>query len=300
MNKREKIAFAIVVTLAMTGSGFAYGQSVNNVSNGQTIYACVTGINGNLVRVSNTEKTCPRGTTPISWNTVGPQGAQGIPGTAAAKGDKGDQGIPGPKGDKGENGLSAIGGSSNTYFVFENTGLKKPVVLGGMVPIGSQAFLIDQNGKLFSQAVSPILFAQPGCSGFVYGGTGGVGSGVAVVEFGGERLFGTYNTNQDWKQLKSVWLPKPSTVLWQALYNLFGTEPDWDKDFDLYAPDPGYNVGLGGRCVSIDMEKLQQLFLYHYSTSARMEFEARISLKELKEIGPLPSLGPWHYEFLED
>lgn len=71
----------------MTSGGYAIGQSVNNVSSSQVIYACVTGVNGNITKVSNTPKTCPKGTTPISWNMAGPKGDQGIPGT------KGDPGV---------------------------------------------------------------------------------------------------------------------------------------------------------------------------------------------------------------
>ena len=95
LNKKEKLAFAVVAALAMTSGGFAFGQSVNNVSSDQVIYACVTGVNGNITKVSNTPKTCPKGTTPISWNMVGPKGDQGI------QGIKGDQGIQGLKGDPG-------------------------------------------------------------------------------------------------------------------------------------------------------------------------------------------------------
>jgi len=92
MNKKEKIAFALVAAIAMTSGGFAFGQSVNNVSSDQVIYACVTGVNGNITKVSNTPKTCPRGTTPLSWNMVGPKGDQGIQGIQGIQGDKGDVG----------------------------------------------------------------------------------------------------------------------------------------------------------------------------------------------------------------
>jgi hypothetical protein len=93
MNKKEKLAFAVVAALAMTSGGFAYGQSVNNVSSDQVIYACVTGVNGNITKVSNTPKTCPKGTTPISWNMVGPKGEQGLQGLQGLKGDQGVTGI---------------------------------------------------------------------------------------------------------------------------------------------------------------------------------------------------------------
>ncbi len=98
MNKKEKLAFAVVAALAMTSGGFAFGQSVNNVSSDQVIYACVTGVNGNITKVSNTPKTCPRGTSPISWNMVGPKGDQGLQGV---QGEQGLRGATGPIGSLG-------------------------------------------------------------------------------------------------------------------------------------------------------------------------------------------------------
>ncbi len=115
LTKKEKLAFAVVAALAMTSGGFAFGQSVNNVSSDQIIYACVTGVNGNITKVSNTPKTCPKGTTPISWNAAGPKGDQGI------------QGSPGAKGEKGDPGSSAISNLPQTFVVNTKTGLKYPV-----------------------------------------------------------------------------------------------------------------------------------------------------------------------------
>jgi hypothetical protein len=130
MNKKEKLAFAFVVALAMTSGGFAFGQSVNNVSSDQVIYACVTGVNGNITKVSNTPKTCPKGTTPISWNMVGPQGVQGMPGTAGMKGDKGETGAQGLAGASG-----AGVGQSDAYLV-DPAGIEHPIVnFGGSVPL---------------------------------------------------------------------------------------------------------------------------------------------------------------------
>jgi hypothetical protein len=128
MNKKEKLAFAVVAALAMSGGGFAVAQSVNNVSSDQVIYACVTGVNGNIVRVSNTRKTCPRGTTPIQWNAAGPRGEQGIPGSAVAKGDKGDTGPQGIQGAPGESGQATsfevllIGPENQKSFYFDLAG----------------------------------------------------------------------------------------------------------------------------------------------------------------------------------
>jgi len=110
MNKKEKLAFAVVTTLALTGGGIAFGQTINPVSSDQVINACVTGVNGNITKVSNTQKTCPKGTTPISWNKVGPQGQPGI------------QGIQGPKGDSGVSKLdelTLINGTDPNSFVLQ-------------------------------------------------------------------------------------------------------------------------------------------------------------------------------------
>lgn len=82
----------------MTSGGLAFGQSVNNVSSDQVIYACVTGVNGNIIKVSNSPKTCPRGTSPISWNMLGPKGDAGPQGVSGEKGQKGDQGPMGSGG----------------------------------------------------------------------------------------------------------------------------------------------------------------------------------------------------------
>jgi len=115
MTRKEKLAFAVVAALAMTSGGFAFGQSVNNVSSEQVIYACVTGVNGNITKVSNAPKTCPRGTTAISWNSVGPRGEQGPVGL---------QGIQGPKGDAAvspseiqPSGFFLQGNNSQTYYL---------------------------------------------------------------------------------------------------------------------------------------------------------------------------------------
>lgn len=92
MDKTAKVGLASLVTLVLTGGGFAVGQSINNVTSDQVIYACVTGINGNITKVSNTPKVCPKGSTPISWNMVGPKGDVGDKGS---KGEQGAQGLPG-------------------------------------------------------------------------------------------------------------------------------------------------------------------------------------------------------------
>lgn len=116
MNKKQKLAIGIVATLALSGGGFSFAQSVNNVNSSQVIYACVTGVNGNIVRVSNVPRTCPRGTTPISWNTSGP------------KGDQGQRGETGPQGPKGANGNSGAASSSGISMYLSNGEESYPIL----------------------------------------------------------------------------------------------------------------------------------------------------------------------------
>jgi hypothetical protein len=88
VNKREKIVLAVAVALAMTSSGLAFGSATTNSGSDQVIYACVTGVNGNIVKVSSTQKTCPRGTTPISWNMSGPKGDTGASGEKVSEANR--------------------------------------------------------------------------------------------------------------------------------------------------------------------------------------------------------------------
>lgn len=67
------------------------------------IYACVTGVNGNITRVKMTPHICPTRTTPIEWTVSGAQGIQGVRGDV---GPRGEAGIQGPSGDRGIQGIA--------------------------------------------------------------------------------------------------------------------------------------------------------------------------------------------------
>jgi hypothetical protein len=82
--KNSKVVIGAVIGLVLASSGIAIAQVGSEDSSTQVIYGCVTGLNGNIVKVSNVAHACPKNTTAINWNVVGP---------------KGDQGIPGPKGE---------------------------------------------------------------------------------------------------------------------------------------------------------------------------------------------------------
>jgi hypothetical protein len=177
VNRKEKWAFAIVGALAMTSGGFAFGQSVNNVSSDQVIYACVTGVNGNITKVSNTPKTCPRGTTPISWNMVGPKGEQGLPGSPGIAGPKGDTGIPGLK---GENGLSSS--SALTTFLVDEQGAKYPIYAG---PLGTTVRINGKDYKYSDEPANPITVFNNNWGMFYYTDTNcSVGRSVTATKTG--------------------------------------------------------------------------------------------------------------------
>ena len=162
MNLKEKIAFGAVIAFALSSGGFALAQS-NNVSSDQVIYGCVTGINGNIVKVSNAPHLCPSNTSPIYWNvaglagatcpqglqgltgTTGPQGLQGLTGTTGPQGLQGltgatgPQGLVGPRGDKGD--------SAPITYAVTSSGQKYPLFSGpfggSFVNIGGYLYLVD-------------------------------------------------------------------------------------------------------------------------------------------------------------
>jgi hypothetical protein len=75
----------------------------------QVIYACRT-TTGTLYEIA-AGATCPRGTTPLSWNVTGPQGPAGPPGPTGATGAIGPQGPQGAQGLAGATGpRGATGG----------------------------------------------------------------------------------------------------------------------------------------------------------------------------------------------
>jgi len=166
MNKKEKLAFAVVAALAMTSGGFAFGQSVNNVSSDQVIYACVTGVNGNITKVSNTPKTCPKGTTPISWNMVGPKGDQGL------QGPKGDQGTRGLKGEQGDSASLPpafyLLGPNNQKLPFINGNFGSFIMVDGVLWRWSGDRI---NAETLSEGWSQLLYKSDNCTGDAFIGT---------------------------------------------------------------------------------------------------------------------------------
>ena len=74
------------------------------------ITACIKTVNGQL-RVVSAAAQCLPSETAISWNAVGPQGAEGPQGPAGPQGIAGPQGAEGPQGPQGIQGTSGVVGT---------------------------------------------------------------------------------------------------------------------------------------------------------------------------------------------
>jgi type VI secretion system secreted protein Hcp len=93
--KRTLLIAAALLAVVAAGAGtYAYAAA----SDGTTIHGCVGG-DGKL-RVLSSSEGCKKDETALSWNTVGPAGAQGATGPA------GVQGLAGPAGRDGRDGLN--------------------------------------------------------------------------------------------------------------------------------------------------------------------------------------------------
>jgi hypothetical protein len=97
------IPVVAAVVLAIGGTAAYAAVAASPVSNGM-INGCYTtnAINGSHVFVlQDAGKSCPKGTTPISWNQQGPAGPAGPSGPAGVAGPSGPAGPAGPSGPPG-------------------------------------------------------------------------------------------------------------------------------------------------------------------------------------------------------
>jgi len=110
----RKIVIVGVTVLAVAGGGTAAAAVVSGspVDSSGVIHGCWSdkAINGSHVLVlQDAGKSCPNGTTAISWNQSGPQGPAGLPGPQGATGPAGPSGPPGPTGPPGSSAPVDIG-----------------------------------------------------------------------------------------------------------------------------------------------------------------------------------------------
>lgn len=143
--------------------GIAVASSPAWVNSGQVIYACVTGVNGNITKVSNVEKSCPRGSFPIYWNQ------QGLKGDTGAKGDQGSKGDTGAQGPAGADGSAIATGNK----IVANDG-SFTYSLISLDLVGFQNYFWNFNSATGAIApkrephVSDIYFSNADCTGTRY------------------------------------------------------------------------------------------------------------------------------------
>jgi len=90
------VGAAVAITVAASGVTSLVTAGANDTST--TYYGCLTKA-GTLNHVATSAPTCTaKGSTAISWNSVGPQGTPGVTGPTGANGAVGPQGSPGTNG----------------------------------------------------------------------------------------------------------------------------------------------------------------------------------------------------------
>jgi Collagen triple helix repeat (20 copies) len=176
-------ALALVVGGTAAGAAIAAGP----VDSSGVIHGCWTNaaVNGTHVFVlQDAGTTCPKGTTAISWNQTGPQGAtgptgatgpQGPTGPAGPVGPVGPTGLTGPTGATGPQGPAGPTGPAGTDGVsgyeMVNDGLQQ------VGPLGTQQFIencpsgkvavgggVDSGGDMTINSDAPTQGPFPGDS----------------------------------------------------------------------------------------------------------------------------------------
>ena len=100
----------VAATLAGGGVGAAAIDAASaSAAPAGTISACYKKSNGQLSYLKAGKK-CKKGTTLISWNAAGPQGAPGAPGAGGAEGKTGATGLTGTQGPQGTQGTQGVQG----------------------------------------------------------------------------------------------------------------------------------------------------------------------------------------------
>ena len=124
-------------TIAIVAGGalvMATGAALASIpGSDDVIHGCYNTTTGALrvIDASNNQCTATKETA-ISWNQLGPRGAQGTPGPTGSPGPTGPAGAAGPKGDPGVGDVTAMGSSAYMKCVGARQGaLVGPVTLSG-------------------------------------------------------------------------------------------------------------------------------------------------------------------------
>ena len=143
--------------------GIALAASPNWVNSGQVIYACVTGVNGNITKVSNVDHSCPRGSTPIYWNQQGLKGDTGL---------KGDQGVKGDRGDQGPAGADGIAPATGNKIVANDGSFSYSLISLDLVGFQNRIWnFVSTSGAISAirePHISDVYFSNADCTGTKY------------------------------------------------------------------------------------------------------------------------------------
>ncbi len=121
------LATASTLLLLLVGLALAPGAGA------ATLYACVKK-HGGTARFVSARTRCRRNETKLSWNTVGPAGANGRNG---ANGKNGTNGANGKNGANGTSGLSGANGASAGYVDFNDSVFELPLTRASVAALPS-------------------------------------------------------------------------------------------------------------------------------------------------------------------
>ena len=318
MQRTTKIA-SMVVGLTLVSGGLAIGAPTS----AGNIYACLSAAAGTLTKVSTKAPKCPKGTTVISWNQVGPQGAKGQVGPAGIKGDtgavglKGDTGSKGDKGEVGPRGAPGLPGSAlSAVYAVDNETLEYLRVYGDpLVPkvVFDQTIVNLVRGEKPFRAVlegPAIWFSNDDCTGTKFGFRSWderiPTSAYSNLSYSylywkdsaphTSAIFSVEQSPTDYKEIKSVYLHEQSNhfdVLFRQI--LSGAE---SLEVDGYQPTGSVfndsNYPGPERCVKVNLEDGVNAYPSKYRIDMRESLANKvIRLREME----LPNFGPWHLEF---
>ena len=113
-RRGRRVAGVAVVAALATGAVLA-GNAISGTStSASTIHACVHKKSG-AARIVTARKRCARTERRVTWNRVGPAGADGVAGATGAAGPAGQAGAAGAAGQPGAAGERGESGDQGTF-----------------------------------------------------------------------------------------------------------------------------------------------------------------------------------------
>jgi hypothetical protein len=305
MRQNTKVTLAIAALLLSSG-GFAVGATTG------AIYACLS-TSGTLTKVAKVTPKCPKGTSLISWNQVGPQGIAGPQGQAGQDGSDGEQGLrgeigpAGPAGTKGESGsMGPIGPrgvpgvvqlsmpeNGDNMAVVSDDGRFRLNTANSWVIWQGNPFKLSQT-KWTPVSETYLVYSQLNCAGSAkaiadYSGiTVTEKSHLQTVESHG--VFLTSNSHNDLREIKSARIGSYGEF-WSVFYPLFYSEPRQSEKINTYFE----SLSVINSCVNFDIRKVAE-YWQNINDSSNIDIE-NSRIMNLTEIDWPEEIGPWHYEF---